>query len=295
MFCVVFVVYVWHREGWVSLERVTVFKVIFNFWLSSLPLTNVGVIGIHHHGILSWNWQRNTVTRPYLVSCRFLYASLSMSDVHYGCYSSVLNTLISLINSLPGFLYLRQGLMQWLCSFGLAGLTCRSASCVLGLQVCKCDLPCLVHIEVLILNLLFWFHCFWLESSLCNGWVFGSAPWPVGGPRQESERCPLESRDAGYELFWRGDHRDGKPAHVTAADSQFSSLETVTHREVDKGFRDWQEPNLRFHLKLAPEWRVPSRTLTRNHGTAGLEISAAAVPLRSHLFTALYVLQGWVL
>lgn len=64
-------VYVWHREGWASLERVMEFKVIFSFWFSSLPLTSVGVIGIYHHVILSWNRWRNTVTRPYLVSCRF--------------------------------------------------------------------------------------------------------------------------------------------------------------------------------------------------------------------------------
>lgn len=193
--------------------------------------------------------------------------------------------------------------MQWICSFGLAGLKCRSASCVLGLQVCKCDLPCLVHIKVLILNLLFWFHWVWLENSLCNG---GSLDQHHGQGEDLGRRVMRgvlwKADDAGYEeegettemgnlCHWRS---QGSP-YYSSWHSQFSSLETVTHREVDRGFRDWQEPNLRFHLKLAPEWRVTSRTLTRNHDTAGLEISAAAVPLRSHLFTALYVLQGWVL
>lgn len=57
MFCVAFVVLFMFDTGfpvgWASLELVMEFKVIFNFWSSGLPLTSVGVIGTHHHGVLS--------------------------------------------------------------------------------------------------------------------------------------------------------------------------------------------------------------------------------------------------
>lgn len=51
------------------------------------------------------------------------------------------------------------GLFVFVCLFGLVGLKLRSASCVLGLWVCRCDPPCLVR-KVPILNVAQILMCF---------------------------------------------------------------------------------------------------------------------------------------